>query len=112
MDSDVRQIGGIMIAAVVFSTIGAEFASKQKQKQSKVIAPVTIVLGGSIAAVLLIALADFAPASASFAKGLALTALLTSIVINGAPVFSGINQVVSGPKTATTTPTQATPGGK
>ena len=104
MGDDRTAIVGFMAGAGVFALVGETV--KRKNGQGKPGEDVRIILGTAIGAILLSLLAEAGSGAASFAKGIAGIALVASVVINGLPVFTGINKVTGGlPAPATTTTT-------
>lgn len=114
-----RQIVAFMAFAMAFAVIG--HTVKSGGVSNPVPLPgtgikgtttdVKILLGGSIGTVLLVLLASTGSGAASFAKGLAGVTLLSSILINGAPVFGAVSKLsgakTTAPATTTTTTTKA-----
>lgn len=88
MDNDQRQIAVMMVFAVVFALVG----KATKGAKDQIGGDAKIILGGTLAIVLLELLAEAAPVASSFAKGLAGITLLSSVLINGEPVFNAINK--------------------
>lgn len=104
-----RSILAMMSFAVAFALIGHTVNSKSST--SKAGGDVKIILGGAIGTVLLTLLGEGGDAAASFAKGLAGVTLLSSIIINGKPVFGAVSHL-TGPAapTATTVVNAGGPG--
>ena len=96
MGGDQRAIVGFMGAAVVFAIIGD--VVKQKTQSVPSGSYVKIVLGGTLGTGLLVLLSEAGSGPASFAKGLAAITLVASVVINGLPVFNGIDHLTAGVK--------------
>ncbi len=104
MGDDRTAIVGFMVGAGAFALVGETV--KRKNGQGKAGEDVRIILGTAIGAILLSLLAEAGSGAASFAKGVAGIALVASVVINGLPVFTGINKVtgaVAGTPATTTT---------
>jgi hypothetical protein len=110
MNNDTRQIFALMAFTGLFAVIG-ETVRKGKG-QNKPGTDVKIFLGVGMATVLLTLLAQAGGAGEDFAKGLAVIALVTSILVNGAPVFEGVSKLTGNVATigTTTTPTSTTKG--
>jgi hypothetical protein len=104
MGSDQRAIIGFLGAAVVFALIGD--VVKQKTQSVPSGSYVKIVLGGTLGAGLLVLVSEAGSGAADFAKGLAMLTLVASVLVNGLPVFTGIDKL-----TTTLKPTP-TPKGK
>lgn len=100
MDNDQRQIAVMMTFAVVFAIVG----KATKGATDQVGGDAKIILGGTLGIVLLELMAETVPALSSFAKGLAAITLLSSVLINGEPVFNAVNKTtkITTPATATT----------
>jgi hypothetical protein len=94
--SDARLIATFMFFAVTFALIGHTI-STTKEKTGDV----KIILGGMIGTVLLALLAETGETEATFAKGLAVVTLLSSVLVNGTPVFKAIDANVGAPATIT-----------
>ena len=92
--NDQRQIVALMSFAVLFSLIGHTIKVKN-QPNTGAGADVKIILGGGLATVLLALLAEAGDPGDKLAKGLAVIALVSSILINGASVFGGVNKLTS-----------------
>ena len=93
-----RTIVAMMTFAVVFALIG--HTAKLKGSSSPVDGgDVKILLGGAVGTVLLVLLGEAGESGATFAKGIAIITLVSSVLINGKPVFGGISHL-----TAKTTP--------
>ena len=106
MNTDPRQaIVGLMVFSAAFALVGhtAKSTSNPNAKQSNV-SDSRILLGMGIGTVLLIGISEAGPGPASFAKGLAVVTLISSILFNGTEVF-GVISKITGTKT---TPTQKT----
>jgi hypothetical protein len=89
-----------MVFTVAFALVGTNAKGGAKPGTD-----VKIILGGTVAAILLSLIAETGQAPADFAKGLAGVALLASVLTNGTPVFNAIDKNVSTPAvTGTTTP--------
>ena len=102
--NDTRQIVAFMAFAVAFALVGHKVAPKTSVAgtDSK------IILGGAIGATLLSLLAESGETGAKFAKGLAGITLISSVMINGTNVFTGLNKLTSGvSKTVAVPPTPA-----
>jgi hypothetical protein len=98
-NANARKIFGFMGFAVVFSVIGAEVRtidSGAASASSILDKPPVIFLGGAIAAALLVLLADTGEAGEQLGTGLALITLITSTLVNGAPVWNAITKLTSG----------------
>lgn len=93
MNNDRRQIIGLMAFAVAFALIG--HTTKAGAGQAKAGADVKILLGGGLGAVLLLLLAEAGESGAQFAKGLAVLTLVSSVLINGTPVFNAVTKLTS-----------------
>lgn len=107
MGQDQRAIVGFLGAAVVFALIGDVVKSKTTSVPSG--SYVKIILGGTLGTGLLVLVSESGAGAAEFAKGLAMLTLVASVVLNGLPVFTGINKLTS---TVKTTPTATTTKGK
>ena len=101
-----RQIATFMFFAVVFALVGHTIAKTPSKTGD-----VKIILGGTIGAGLLALLAEMGDSPASFAKGLAEVTLLSSVLINGGPVFAAISKKVGTTPAPTTIPHQVTKTG-
>ena len=94
---------------MVFAVLFALFGKAAKGTTNQVAGDAKIILGGTMAIVLLELLAETAPVASNYAKGLAGITLLSSILINGEPVFNAINKSTKiALPTKTTTPSIAT----
>lgn len=91
-----RRIVTFMAFTVVFSLIGHTVKSRKGVSTAKPGSDVTIILGGVFAATLLTLLSDLGPEGAAWAVGLSEISLLSSVLINGAPVFSEITKQSKG----------------
>lgn len=91
-----RKIVTFMAFTVVFALIG--HTVKAKKGTAKTGSDVTIILGGVFAATLLTLLADLGAEGAAWAIGLSEISLLSSVLLNGAPVFSEISNQSKGIK--------------
>jgi hypothetical protein len=89
-----RKIITFMAFTVVFSLVG--HTVKVKKGTAKSGSDVTILLGGVFAATLLTLLADLGSEGAAWAVGLSEVSLLSSVLINGAPVFTQISNTSKG----------------
>lgn len=89
-----RKIVTFMAFTVVFALIG--HTVKKKKGTAKSGSDVTILLGGVFAATLLTLLADLGDEGAAWAVGLSEISLLTSVLVNGGPVFSEISNQSKG----------------
>jgi hypothetical protein len=110
-----------MVFATVIAVVGHTHEVAQKNsKLNPTVGDAQILLGGTIATVILTLLAEAGDVGAKFAKGLALVALLSSIGLYGGGVATDINKITGqitpqGAKAATptkaaapTTPTKGT----
>lgn len=104
MNTDQRMIGVFMAFAVIFALVG----KATRGTGSQVAGDAKVILGGTIGAVLLSLLAEAGEGAAGFAKGLAGITLLSSVFINGQPVFSEVSRLSKSTGTLRTT-TTATP---
>lgn len=93
MGQDQRAIVGFMGAAVLFALIGD--VVKQKTKSVPAGSYVRIILGGGIATGLLVLVSDTGGPPADFAKGLALLAMVASVLVNGTDVFTGLDKLTT-----------------
>lgn len=96
-----RKIVTFMAFTVVFSLVGST-VRRRRSTASSVLGTgndVKIILGGTAATVLLTLLSDLGDAGAAWAVGLAEISLLTSVLVNGAPVFSELSKQTSTTKT-------------
>src|ERR1035437_3308618 len=93
MNNDRRQIVAFMAFAVAFALIG--HTVKAGSGQAKSGTDVKILLGGGLGTVLLALLAEAGESGAQFAKGLAVLTLVSSVLINGTPVFGAITKLTS-----------------
>ncbi len=89
-----RRIVTFMAFTVVFALIG--HTVKSKQGTAKKGSDVTILLGGAFAATLLTLLADLGEDGAAWAVGLSEISLLSSVLVNGGPVFKEISNLSKG----------------
>jgi len=124
-----RSVVGLMGFAVIFSLIGDEIAIAQGppnqpgQKGYGVsLVPVNqqtgqplgggalgtgavIIIGGFVAAALLVALTGAGEAGRKFAVGLAGVTAATSVLVYGGPAWASLNRIVNGNATGSTNPT-------
>jgi hypothetical protein len=105
MNNDRRQVVAFMAFAAIFALIG--HTVKSTTGQSKAGSDVKIILGAGLGTVLLTLLAEAGDGGASFAKGLAALTLISSVLINGTPVFSAVSNLTS--KTASSPKLVTTP---
>ncbi|MDE1881973.1 MAG: hypothetical protein KGI89_15675 [Euryarchaeota archaeon] len=96
--ADTRKIAGFMAFAVVFALVGR---LSSVRKVANPIGDAKVIVGGTIGTVLLALLADTGEAAARFAVGVAEVTLLSSVLINGRDVFSGVNRSTGHPAVAT-----------
>jgi hypothetical protein len=105
-----------MVFATVIALVGHTHEVAQKNsKLNPTVGDAQVLLGGTIAAVILTLLAEAGDVGAKFAKGLALIALLSSIGLYGGGVATDINKITGqvtpqGAKTAA--PTKPTTSAK
>jgi hypothetical protein len=104
-----RTIVGLMAFAVVFSLIGNELkhngqtSNPNPASSNGLSEGGTIVLGGTVATVLLILLSHAGSAGSQFAVGLAGVTLATSALVYGGPVWSSLGKLTG--STSTSIPT-------
>lgn len=91
MDDPSRNIVAFMLFAGLFALIGHTAAPKSSK-----VGDATIVLGATIGAALLTLLAQAGGQTAKFAEGLAGITLVSSVLINGKPVFGAVNKLTAG----------------
>lgn len=103
-----RTIVPLMAFAVAISLIGHTLEPSRSKAHPQV-GDAQILLGGTIATVILTLIAQGGDVGAKFGKGLAVVALISSIGIYGTSVVGGLNRVTGQTKTAKpTTPTKGT----
>jgi hypothetical protein len=117
-----RTIVPLMVFATVIALVGhsqevatQEVATQKTPKLNPAVGDAQILLGGTIAAVILTLIAEAGNVGAKFGKGLALLALLSSIALYGGGVATGLNKITGqvtpqGAKAAT--PTKPTTSAK
>lgn len=98
MNNDSRTILALMAFTGVFAVVG-----NLEKKDNTAGSDVKIFLGVGLGAVLLTLLAEAGGGAATFAKGLAVVALLSSILVNGESVFNGVDKLTGAKTTPTTT---------
>ena len=91
MDDTSRRIVAFMLFAGVFALVG-HTASRTPHQTGDA----TIILGATIGAVLLVLLAQAGGQAEGFAEGLAGITLVSSVLINGGPVFGAVNKLTAG----------------
>jgi hypothetical protein len=96
--------------AIIFSVIGAEINPKASVAGKAFSEPFLIIGGGTIAAVILSLIADAGNTGRQFAVGIAGLACVTSVLVNGAPVWKAINGFIGGTPTGSTGATKPTSG--
>ncbi len=111
------KIVGAMAVAMVFGVIAGErkaFSGSLKTSQqtnhavvSGVETPVKVILGGTIATAILVGISELGEPGAKLGVGLAVLVLVFSVLVNGAPVWGLISDVVSS-KARTPAPTTPT----
>ena len=106
MQGDQKQIAALMTFAVLFGVIGHTIKVKNNQNTGAG-ADVKIILGGAIGTVLLVLLSEAGGGGEQLAKGLAVLTLISSLLINGTGVFSGVSKLTA--KTAPTPTLITTP---
>lgn len=67
-----------------------------------------IIIGGFVAAALLVALSGAGEAGRKFSVGLASVSATTSVLVYGGPAWGALNRIVNGKATGATTPTANT----
>jgi hypothetical protein len=102
-----RTIVPLMAFAVAVSLLGHTL-EPAKSKADPQVGDAQILLGGTIATVILTLLAEAGPVGERFGKGLAVVTLVAAIGLYGTPVLSGLDRVTgqvtpSGKKAATPT---------
>jgi hypothetical protein len=108
-----RTIVPLMVFATGIALIGHTL-NPTKSKADPQVGDAQILLGGTIATVILTLLATAGDVGEKFSKGLALVALLSSVGLYGSALLGGIDKVTGqvtpqGAKAATpTTPTKGT----
>jgi hypothetical protein len=122
-----RRIVGLMGITVVFALISDEIAVVSGKRTTTIVpgpagpVPVStngvrIVIGGAVATAILLVLTEVGDDATELAQGLALTAMVATLFIKGAPVWNLITRVQSGTVPLTpvspTTPSSAAPGGE
>jgi hypothetical protein len=103
-----KTIFGFMAFAVIFSVVGAEIKRVEKAQASALTEPVTIFLGGTVAAAILTLLSDTGDTGREVAVGIAGLALVTAALVNGKPVWDALNHLLG--STPTTPSGQTTAG--
>lgn len=106
------KIVGAMAVAMVFGVIGGErkaLAGGSTNVASTIESPVKVILGGTIATAILVGISEMGEPGAQLGTGLAVVVLVVSLLVNGAPVWSLISDVVSSKPTTPTTTTPTTP---
>lgn len=110
--SNARTVAGLMGFVVLFALIGNEVQIAQGNKPNKLSNGLdkgaTIMIGGTIAAGLLIATSGAGEAGRKFSVGLATVAAVTAALVYGAPVWTVVNGIVGGKATTPTSGTSAT----
>lgn len=101
-----RSIVGTMAATVVFALFASELGNASGE--AKVTHPVTILFGGGVATGLLLLMSEAGDAGAELAQGLAVVALVATMLTTGQPVWRWVTTVV-GPHPAAA-PTGSTAG--
>jgi hypothetical protein len=105
-----------MVFATVIALVGhSQEVAQKNSKLNPTVGDAQILLGGTIAAVILTLLAEAGNVGAKFGKGLAVLALLSSIALYGGGVATGLNKITGqvtpqGAKAAT--PTKPTTSAK
>lgn len=87
-----RTIVPLMVFATSIALIGHTL-EPTKSKAHPQVGDAQIILGGTIATVILTLLAQGGDVGSKFARGIALVALLSSIGLYGTPVLAGLNHL-------------------
>lgn len=104
MNDSARTIVPLMAFAVTVSLLGHTL-EPQRSKADPHVGDAQILLGGTVATVLLTLLGTGGDVGARFAKGVALVALLGSVALYGTPVVRGLNRITGQVTSATAIPT-------
>lgn len=104
-DTGARTIVPLMVFAVAITLIGHTLEPGKSKLDPKV-GDAQILLGGTIATVLLTLIAQGGDVGVKFGKGLALVALVSSVALYGTPVVTGLNRVTGQTKPSTPTTTK------
>jgi hypothetical protein len=118
-----RTIFGFMAFAVLFSVIGAEIRTVQAAASTTALhnpttpapnpggllyEPPLIFLGGTVATAILVLMADTGETGRTLGVGLAGITLAAAVLVNGGPVWTLINKLVSSKPTTPLSGTTAT----
>jgi hypothetical protein len=101
-----RTIVPLMVFAVGITLVGHTLAPTKSTKLSPQVGDAQILLGGTIATVILTLLASSGDVGSRFGKGVALVALVSSVAAYGKDVVGGIDKATG--QTTPTTPTKPT----
>jgi hypothetical protein len=109
---DQRKIVGLMFLAAIFALIGEEIKSAKQPKQSAGAVSSTelsggarVLLGSVVATVILSGIAQAGEVGSQIGTGLAGLACVTSVLVEGGPVWTALNNVLT---TGNTTKSAAT----
>jgi hypothetical protein len=105
--TDARTILSVMAFATGIAVIGHTVEPTKSTKLSPSVGDAQILLGGTAATVILVLLAQAGDVGASFSKGIAVIALLSSLGYYGIPVFGALGSITGQSKP--TTPTKIAP---
>ena len=105
--TDTRTIVTLMVFATGVTLVGHTLEPAKSTKLNPHVGDAQILLGGTIATVILTLFAMGGDVGSKFGKGIALIALLSSVGYYGGPVLTGINKVTG--QTTAAKPTTPTP---
>lgn len=90
-----RKVVGLMALAVIFTVAGEEIKtlSGQKPPTTGLSSPAKTILGGTIATALLSFASEAGPTGQQFAVGIATIAVVTSLFVNGGPVWRALGNL-------------------
>ncbi|MGB6500097.1 MAG: hypothetical protein WBG19_01655 [Thermoplasmata archaeon] len=108
-----RTIVPLMAFTVIVTLVGHTLEPTKVSKLDPHVGDAQILLGGTIATVLLTLLAQAGEVGERFGKGLAVVALLGSVGVYGTSVLGGLNRITGQTKPTTAVkPTASTKGTK
>lgn len=101
-----RVIVGTMAFAVVFTLLGLELKAAKGGAAKGKVTPVTVIIGGGVATIVLLVVSHAGDPGAELAEGLAVVTVVASVLGSGGPVWEWVSKLVGAHPAAA--PTQAT----
>ena len=105
-----RKIVGLMSFSVIFTVVGISIRRNSDASYEPRFSDARVILGGTIGAALLSFLAETGPAGQQLGVGLAGITCATAVLVNGGPVWAGINGLFGSKPTGSTGQTAPTGG--